>query len=311
MALLEPSTSTSEPVIAGDFERDTRLVADPHRAGVLHGHIPDAWKVIKVFGGVSMAVGLRGVEVALARPDLTLLSANAVFTAPLDPGAVEVETRVLRSGRSAAQGVAYVRQQGADEVALCVTATWGQRHDSPIDFVDLAYPDGAGHPDDHDPPPEREPDDPFPKVNFHEQMEWRPAIGNRFWDPPEAWVDGPARFGSWSRFLVEPRLPDGTIDPVSHCVPADQLGGAIGQRLGPRTDGDDLHFFTVTLEMGLQVLRPTTSAWLLQHTRAHHTGDGYGFGTVELWDTDGHLVAMADQRARLRIFQPGDGFFTG
>lgn len=299
---------TDEVTAEGDFLRDTQLVADPTRPGLYLGEIPDAWKVLKVFGGVSMAMALRGVEEAISRPDLSLLSANAIFSSPVDPGSVEVEAQVIRDGRSAAQGMAFLRQAGSDEIAIAITATWGQRHESPIDFTELVFPEEAGVPDDHEGPPERAEDDPFPKVNFHEQMEWRPAIGNKWWDPPESWVDGPAAFGSWSKFVNEPRLPDGRIDPISHCVPADQIGAAIGQRVG-RMD-EELHFFTVTLEMGLQVLAPTHSSWLLQHTKALHAGDGYGTGSVELWDEDHRLIAVADQRARLRQFQPGDGFFS-
>jgi hypothetical protein len=293
----------------GDFLADTQLVADPDRPGWYLGSIPEAWKVIYAFGGVSMAVALRGIEESLDRPDLDLLTANAVFTSPVRCGPVEVEGRVLRSGKTAAQGMALLRNAGHDETAICATATWGRLDaQAPIRYVDARFPEGAGGPLDHEPPPPRPEDDPFPVVNFHEQTDWRPAIGNFFWDPPEQWVDGPARFGSWTRFLKAPVRADGQLDPLSHCVPADQLGPAVGQMLGPDRE-DAPNFFYMTLELGIHVLAPTTGPWLLQHTRAPQAGEGYALAIVELWDETEQLVAVAHQRARLRIIETGDDFF--
>jgi hypothetical protein len=304
---------TEATVPAGDFLRDSQVVEDPDRPGWFLGSIPEAWKVLYSFGGMSMAVALRGAERALDRPDLHLLSANAVFSAPVACGPVTIEARPLRSGRTAAQVLSLLHTDDHDDVALCVTATWGERYpDAPVGYVDVEFPEGAGVPDDHEPPPPRPDDAPFPVVNFHEQTDWRPAIGNRFWDPPEQWVDGPARFGSWTRLIEAPMLPDGTLDPVSLCIPADTMGPAIGQKLGPERDGeDDINFFTVTLELGLQVLAPARTPWLFQLVRAPHVADGYAMSTVELWDGDRQLVAVGDQRARLRFFTPGDGFFSG
>jgi hypothetical protein len=296
----------------GDFLADTRLVADPDpdRSGWYLGAIPEAWKVIYAFGGVSMAVALRGIEEEIARPDLDLLTANAVFTTPVRCGPLEVEARVLRSGRTAAQGMSFLRNAGDDGPAVCATATWGVREaDAPIAYVDLAFPEGAGRPDDHEPPPPPPEDAPFPHINFHDQTDFRPAIGNRWWDPPEMWVDGPARFGSWTRLLNAPVLPDGRLDPLSLCVPADQLGPAIGQMLGPERE-DAPNFFTLTLELGIHVLAPTSGPWLLQHTRAPEAGAGYALSIVELWDEREQLVAIAHQRARLRVFAPGESFFS-
>jgi acyl-CoA thioesterase len=315
VSIVEGEPTVDDIAGTGDVVGDSQLVADPDRPGRFLGEVAEAWKVIYAFGGMSMAVALRGAQLAVDRPDLRLVSANAVFCAPISCGPVEVDARVLRSGRTAVQAVAEMRNVGSGDVGVHLTATWGSHEaEAPIRFVDLAYPEGAGQPDDHDDPPPKDPDDPFPLMNFHQQVQWRPAIGNKWWDPPEAWVPGPARAGSWFRFRNSARLADGQVDPVALCVPADQLGSAIGQTLGPRPDAGDedeeLSFFTVTLEMGLQVLAPTTSEWLFQHIRAPHAAGGYATGIVELWDADQRLVALADQRARIRVFRPGDGFMS-
>src|SRR5690606_12500736 len=164
----------------GDVVADTQLVADPAHPGRFLGSLPESWKVIYAFGGVSMALALRGAQLAVDRPDLRLLSANAVFCAPVACGPVEVDTRVLRAGRTGVQAVAELRNTGGPDVGVHLTATWGATYpEAPIRFVDVEYPDEAGSPDDHDDPPPRADDDPFPLTNFHQQVRWRPAIGNK------------------------------------------------------------------------------------------------------------------------------------
>lgn len=287
----------------GDFCRDTAVAAQG--AGRYRGSIPDAWRIIYAFGGISMAVAVRAIQAEVARPDLELLSAHALFCSPVPCADVVVDATTLRSGRTAAQGRADLRVEGSDELGIAATAMFGSSDDAPVDYRDVRIPDDAGLPDDHEPPPPREPDDPFPALPFHQQTDWRPAVGARWWDDDDVWQPGPGRTGSWMRLAVDPRLDDGSWDPVALCVPGDTVGSAIAQRVGP---GDEHHFFTLTLELSLQVFARQSSPWVFQHVRAPVAGAGYGWGNVELFGEDGTLLAVADQRARLRMFRPGDGF---
>lgn len=301
-----PGPDGPEPVPVGDFATDSRVRRHPEVAGRWLGDISEAWKVMYAFGGMSMAVAVRAVEAAVDRPDLSLLSANAVFCSPVRCEPVEVDTRVLRQGRSAAQAVGDLRNTvdgDAGGTALHVAATFGDRREAPIDFVEPTMPD-VPPPEQCAPPPERDDDDPFGDINFHQQTDWRPATADP-WDPDQWEPGGPADFSSWTRLLREPRLPDGSLDPVALCIPGDMMGGAIGAKVGP----DGPHFFTLTLEIGLQVLRSWTTGWILQRVRAPWAGDGYGLGLLDLWDEHGRLVAFATQRARLRFFEPDENFF--
>jgi acyl-CoA thioesterase len=99
--------------------------------------------------------------------------------------------------------------------------------------------------------------------------------------------------------LKEPRLPDGTIDPVSYCAPADILGPALFTRLGP-LGPDNPPFLVLSLEISVQFIATTTSPWILQHTRVPQVGDGYAISHVELWDADRRLIAIANQRGHIR-----------
>jgi hypothetical protein len=45
-----------------DIRADTALTEDPERAGRFQANIPDGWKVVYIFGGVSMDAALRAME---------------------------------------------------------------------------------------------------------------------------------------------------------------------------------------------------------------------------------------------------------
>lgn len=292
----------------GDFVRDTDVTEVA--PGRYTAALPEAWRVIYAFGGVSMAVAVRAIQRALDRPDLDLLSANALFCSAVPCTSYEIEADVLRSGRTGAQGRSSLRVAGSDEVGIAATATFGALDHSPLAYTDLVLPEDAGRPDDVESPPPRSADDPFPAIPFHDQTDWRPAIGTRWWDDEPNWQPGPALTGAWHRLVVEPRLPDGTFDPLALCVPGDSLGSSIGQRLGPPDDDAD-NFFTVTLELSIDVFARQETPWVFSYVRAPVAGDGYGWGTVELFGESGTLLAVARQRARLRRFRHGDGFFSG
>jgi len=273
-----------------------------------------AWNVFYAFGGTTMATAMRAAERSLDRPDLHLLTASAVFCSPIPAGPLTTVGRVLRSGRSAAQVVADLHVGKPEDVdpdagpALHLTAVFGDRHPVHVDYVDLEYPPDVPDPDDC---PDMqsmgqapgEGDNPFQPINFHRQIDWRPAIGNS--PASRSWEPGPARYAAWMRFRNEPTRADGSLDPVAFGVPGDSLGGAIWQRLGPFGPGNP-PFLVLSLEITVHVLADTASPWLLQHVRCHHARDGYAVGTTELWDADRRLVGLAIQRAKLRPFSPGE-----
>jgi acyl-CoA thioesterase len=276
-----------------------------------------AWNVFYTFGGITMSVALRAacdhVARQLGRDDLHPITANALFCSPLGPGPIQADVTTLRGGRTAAQVRSELRQGDADEPALSMLVTFGQLHADALGTYD-----GVGFPTDVRPPEEcpQRPDpaegsrsgNPFPPLNFDEQTDWRPAQAGFTWEegPPGAGLD--ARFAAWFRLRDEPRLPDGSIDPVSYCVPADMLGAAVARRLGPIAQTQP--FFVLSLEINLQIFATTDSPWTLQNVVSQHAGDGYAYGTTELWDGHRRLVGFATQRARLRPITSGDSFGT-
>jgi acyl-CoA thioesterase len=268
-----------------------------------------AWNIFYTFGGVTMAAALRAAERGVDRDDLRPLSAHAVFCSPVGAGPVEIDVDVVRNGRSAANVCADLRQAGHDSTDLRLLATFGRQHASDYEYLGATFPTDVLPPElcpqRPDPAELSEARSPFPPVNFHQQNDWRPALEGFSWE--EHWSDAEpraARFASWFRLLDEPRLADGTIDPVSYCVPADMLGPAIGRRIGPL--GQAQPFLIPSLDINLQFFAATTSEWTLQHVVSQHAGNGYAYGTTELWDEDHRLIGMATQRARLRPFTVGE-----
>ena len=282
---------------AGDFLVDSDVQRDPTTPGRYTLDLSPAWNVFYTFGGMSMAVALRAIQRELGRDEFGPLSANALYIQPVIDGPLEIDVNVLRNGRGAAQATADLRNEHHDGSALHVTAVFGAPAAAPVQYTDATYPD-VPPPDQCDPPPPRPDDSPFADLNFHNQTDWRPTS---WWDP-ETWTSSKAEATCWTRLLKEPRLADGTIDPIALPIPGDMLGAAVGQRAGPSS------FFVLTLELSLHWFATTMSPWVLQHVVSPHAGDGYASGHVYLWDENRTLLGFASQRARMRAVDPNEQF---
>src|SRR4029079_17549350 len=121
---------------------DTALTPDPDVAGRFHADIPENWKVVYVFGGVSMYAALRAMREALGRPELALVTANAIFLAPVPPGPVTIDVEVLRNGRTASQVAADLYVDG--KLSLRAHGVFGVAHDTDLGFLDVPFPDAPG-----------------------------------------------------------------------------------------------------------------------------------------------------------------------
>jgi acyl-CoA thioesterase len=268
-----------------DLRDDTILTADPDRRGRFHGNLPDAWKVVYIFGGVSMYAALRAMEEHLGRTDLSLVTANAIFLSPVPAGPITIDVDVLRDGRRVSQVAADLCVPGVDGPALRVHGVFGAAHDTELSHQEVRFPEVPG-PADVELPPERP--NPFGQINFHEQTEWRPV--SPLDDP------GKGHFLSWVRLREsEPHL-------LSLAVHGDVLGPAVGRALGPPDERG--MFMVLSLEIGIRFVRTPVTPWVLQEIEAWHVGDGYATGPARLWDEDGRLCAIATQTAHLRRHVP-------
>jgi len=300
--LAERAAAGPSGVPVGDFLLDTAVTPDAQLPGRFLADLSEAWRVFYAFGGCTMAVALRAAQAAVARPDLTPQVASALFVAPVHCGPLVVDTEVLRNGRSAAQVTAKLRSAGSPDGQSDVhlTAVFGAPHESRINFIDAVWPADALDLADAVVPPERDEDsNPFSRINYHAQTDFRMAMNGFNFHDPATWEPGPARALTWHRLRNEPLLPDGTYDPISLCAPADILGPAIFAKLGPMSP-ENPPFLVLSLEITVHFVAPATSGWIMQHTRVPFAANGYADAVVELWDEHHTLVALATQRGHVR-----------
>src|SRR5688572_33209142 len=100
--------------------------------------VPDSWSQGRAtYGGLvgGLLARAAGAELPADRP---LRSALVDFIAPVAPGQVELETRVLRSGRTLTHVEARLIQ--ADEVAAVFTGVYGGSRSTSLRFAGAAPP---------------------------------------------------------------------------------------------------------------------------------------------------------------------------
>ena len=259
-------------LMSRDLRAATMLAADSARPNRFHANISEDWTIVHVFGGVLMYTALRAMSEVLTRDGFSLMSATALFLAPVPPGPLTIDVDVLRSGRRAAQLAADLVLPGNDTKALRVHAVFGAYHDIDFGFQDVECP---VVPSPNEVNVRRH--SPLVHFNFDDRTEWRPVSG-------VGDLEG-SRVLSWERLHV------GGPDLMSLALHSDVLGLAVEQR-GPYT--------VLSLEIGIRFIHAPTTPWVLQEIYAWHVGDGYATGPARLWDEDGRLCAIVTQTAQIR-----------
>ena len=270
----------------GTFADDVtvRAVGDGRYSAQLDG----SWNLVPLpQGGVVVSFGLRAAAAELADPAQRLRTCSTVFAGQVRPGALEVDVRVLRRGRSATQVLTTVRNAGS-EAGATTTAVFGAARQGPslLDVRPPAVPAPDGCPSYRDPPPPGvEPVGAWP---FWTRVEGRAALGH---DPWEEWTPSGSDVATWLRFDDPPRGDDGSLDPLAVVTLADRMPGSVGELMGPTPEP----WFAPSADLTVHLLGPATTTWLLAHDRARWAGDGWASAESTLWTEDGTLVAHATQ----------------
>ena len=273
--------------MARDLLADTAVTAVG--GGRYTASISADWNAaLYIFGGIPMTVALRAAMAELDDDDYVPRSLNAVFCAPMRAGDWVIDAEVLRAGRSARQVSVDVSNVDSDDVPqIRMTATFGPSRDESLVFSEVEFPEWAPLPDEIDEAPLRAGDDiPVPVIR---QLEVYRILGH---NSPFAPTDpGPARSARWVRF----RHPVGA-DLPSLAVHADELGLSVTQK----RHRDDPFWMVLSLDIGIHLVAPPDSEWILLDSTATEAADGFCSGVVNLWDTSKRLVAVASQRAMIR-----------
>jgi hypothetical protein len=255
---------------------------------------------------VTMATAVSAARAALTQPSFDLLTATATFLSPIQAGPQRLDVKTLRAGKGSEQLTVDMRggdgrpdergdgrpDERGDGSDLHVVCTFGPKRKSDAEFVDLKFPDVPA-PDEL---VRAKPPAGFgvARLPYHYSVETRTVLGNLPWD--QDWEAGPARWAGWHRLRNNPRLTDGSLDPLAYVPAADMIGPALRQAQGPAAPFS----MVISLEISLHVFARTNSEWLLQDAHVSQARDGYVSGSVNLWDERGQLVAQALQRAILR-----------
>ena len=257
--------------------------------------ISPAWSLaVAPQGGVVAAIAARAMEAELGTGQL-LRSFHGVFASPVPVGPVDIDVRVIRSGRSISQVQATVRAAGADSGFTALAAFGHERLG--FGYTELEMPD-VPEPDEcvsfRDPPPPESgmPDEPMFEF-WREVIEGRPALGHAPWDTSPR---GAAEVATWFRFEHFPRDEHGQFDQLALLVAADMMPNAVFEKVGP---AEDDRWFAPSVDLTVHLLGVPAGTWILNHSRAHYAGDGYASAEVALWNPDGRdgptLLAWATQ----------------
>jgi len=240
------------------------------------GEIATGWDIGgNADGGYTLAIAARAAAGAAERPDPVTVTAH--YLAPARPGAVTVETQVIRRGGRFTTVAATLAS--ADRPLLALLGTFGELggYDGP-ERVDAAPPAL--------PPPEEcvlvEPTETFPPP-FMGRVELRLDPGEDVFGG----VSGPPRVSGWFRFAGgEP------VDTLGLLVAVDAFP--------PTVFRAGLPFGWVpTVELTAHVRARPVSGWLRCAFTTRFITGGFLEEDGEVWDASGRLVAQSRQLALL------------
>lgn len=278
-----------------DLATDTavrRLQAAP---GWYTAELPPHWNYFTPSGGVLMTVALRAMQAEV--PELRPTSATALFCSPVPDGPLEVRVEVLRRGNVAAQLRAALSSTKLPGPGLEVSGTFARDRQGP-EGTFVAMPRDVPAPAASRPTFGKIAGVPIP---FFHNFEVRTALGCQpDGDRQEPPAGAGPRHARWYRYLLPPRRPDGTLDPL--CLPpiADTMPPALVMALGPGHP----RFFAPSLDLTVHFLADTRSEWLCAHCTCRDARRGYATADVEIWDGDGRLVAFGTQMMLVKTTPP-------
>ena len=251
------------------------------RPGTYRATVADEWMLVFVpQGGVVAAVADRAMAATLDDPAQRLRTMSVAFAGQVALGPVEIETQVLRRGRSMSQLTATVRNPGA-AAGLPPSPSTAPGAGSFVDIVPPEVPGPEGFRSFRDDLPDG--------VDFTFDRApmpfWDTIVSPaRWWDAAVGALDeGPSDVVYWYRLDDPPVLEDGTLDRAALIVQCDTMPGSVGQMVGPELG----MWFGPSADYTFHLLGSARPGWLLAHSPARHAGDGYASIEMTLWDPDG------------------------
>jgi acyl-CoA thioesterase len=267
------------------FEHDTAVErVDGSR---YRGEVDPGWAVMDGAapnGGYLLAMAARAMRDPVPHPDPVTITAH--FLAPPEPGPVDIDVEVVRSGRRHSTIAGRLHQHGRDMVRLLGA------------FGDLASAEGPTRVDRRPPdlPPvdacDRATDQAAERAAAHGKNP--PPILMRFdhRTPPGlmGWAErqptGRGEMGGWLRWA-----DGGEMDTLGLLALADALPPAVFN------SGAGGYGWVPTIELTVQVRKRPAPGWLATRFTTDALTAGYLEEDGEVWDADGDLVVLSRQLA--------------
>lgn len=266
----------------GAFDEDTAVT--PAGPGRWRGEVTRRWHIgDNPNGGYVLAIVLAAVRQAVTHPHP--LTVTAHYLSPCAAGPVDIDVEVVKPGRTLSSASARIVQGG--RARLLVLATYGDLDaargptlTSPV-RPELPDPDDCLRRDD---PTVAAPRYPGPLPTVMDQVELRVNPQTAGWMRGER--SATARIDGWLRF-ADGRPPDTDALPLMCDVLPPAVFAALETGWVP------------TLELTVHVRAVPAPGWLQGQVETRFLIDGTLDEDCELWDSDGRLVAMSRQLARL------------
>lgn len=239
-----------------------------------------------VFGGQLLGQALLAAQAG--HPGMPVKTLHAVFARAASFDAdLDIDVEPVHAGRSFASSAVTIRQGDR----TCVRAQVLLSADEPdcIRHADPA-PQAAAPPDDPD-----------------ARAEWAvQVVGDVDIDDPEA--VGPAELDVWTRFVGAPDDPALNQALLAFATDGFLIGTAmrphagVGQAQAHRTLSTGVISHTITFHEPVDA-----GAWNLLSHRSPYAGHGRCYGTANVFDAGGRLVASFVQDAMIRPRDPSSG----
>jgi acyl-CoA thioesterase len=242
--------------------------------------IPQGWSQGRAtFGGLVLAAAVAAARSALAEPR-PCRAVVASFPAPVGPGEVELQVRVLRHGRAVSSLQVELRQ-GAELGCVALTSFGRARASS----VAVPPPPRPAVPKPEDLPPllGAVPGGLSAAPQFTQYFDYRVAFGA----PPYSGADV-REIGGWCRFRGEPGpLGEEHVLALVDAWPSP----AVSRMVAPAPAA------SMTWSLELLEIEPEVApdGWWLYRADLEAAAGGYAHAAARLWSPAGRLAALSRQ----------------
>jgi len=232
-----------------------------------------------LFGGVGLAAGVVALEQATKKPIVWATGQYLGITQ--QPAALDLEVTLPAVGRNVTQGrvVGHLSDMTPDQEIITVLGACGQRA-SVASGLWLIRPE-APAPEDC-PLLERHREG----ASIHDHVEVRIARGM-------FGFSGAGEPSGNGGNILWIRMPNVQHDRGALAIIADYMPSALGNALGRTAH-------CTSIDNTIRYASAKDSSWVLCENHMDYVGEGFGYGSVNMWSEQGELLATASQTVIVR-----------